>query len=79
MKVKIIGKTNLSGTSKKTGKDYNINMVYVTHKANGVEGESCEEIALQANSYPFRDIIIGKVYDVDRDSRGYVVAFEPTN
>ena len=50
MKVKVIGKTNLSGTSKKTGKDYNINMVYVTHKANGVEGESCEEIALQANS-----------------------------
>ena len=42
MKVKVIGKTNLSGTSKKTGKDYNINMVYVTHKANGVEGESCE-------------------------------------
>ncbi|MBS1382210.1 MAG: beta-propeller fold lactonase family protein [Oscillospiraceae bacterium] len=70
MKVKVIGKTNLSGTSKKTGKDYNINMVYVTHKANGVEGESCEEIALQANSYPLRDIIIGKVYDVDRDSRG---------
>lgn len=37
MKVKIIGKTNLSGTSKKTGKDYNINMVYVTHKANALD------------------------------------------
>lgn len=36
MKVKVIGKTNLSGTSKKTGKDYNINMVYELTRPTGL-------------------------------------------
>ena len=38
MKVTVMGKEYVSGTSKKTGKDFAANVVHVTHKKNGVEG-----------------------------------------
>mgnify|MGYP000855905866 CR=1 FL=1 len=76
MKVTVTGKEYVSGTTKKTGKDFAANVVHVTHKKNGVEGYATDAIWLDPKSYPLADIQVGKVYDVDRDSRGFIVDFE---
>ena len=76
MKATVMGKEFVSGTSKKTGKDFAANVVHVAHKKNGVEGSAVDAIWLDPKSYPLTDIQIGKIYDVDRDSRGFIVGFE---
>ena len=73
-----MGKEYVSGTSKKTGKDFAANVVYVTHKKNGVEGVAVDAIWLDPSTYPLFDIQVGKVYDLDRDGRGFIVGFELT-
>lgn len=76
MKVNVIGKYNKSGTGKKSGKPYDLNFVQVTYKKNGVEGLAVEEIMLDNASYPIGGITVGKTYNLDRDSGGYVCGFE---
>ena len=76
MKVIVLGKENINGTSKKTGKEYNLNMIHITYKRNGVDGQAVDTVALDANTYPIASIAVGKTYDLDRDGRGYVIAFE---
>lgn len=76
MKVTIVGKEHVSGTGRKSGKAFDNTIAHVTYKKNGVEGQNVESIWLDAKTYPASDIQIGKVYNVDRDSRGYVCAFE---
>ena len=76
MKVTVLGKEYASGTSKKTGKDFAATVVHVSHKKNGVDGLSVDSIWLDLVSYPLSDIIIGKIYDADRDDRGYILGFE---
>jgi hypothetical protein len=44
MKVTVIGKTHLSGNSKKTGKPYDSTVAHVTCKKNGVDGLAAESI-----------------------------------
>jgi len=75
MKAMVIGKEFVSGHSKKTDRDFAANVVYVTHKKNGVDGQAVDSIWLDPASYPFKDIQVGKVYDLDRDSRGFIVDF----
>jgi len=76
MKATVLGKEHASGTSKKTGKDFAATAVHVSHKKNGVDGLSVDSIWLDPVSYPLSDIIVGKVYDADRDGRGYILGFE---
>ena len=76
MKVTVMGKEYVSGTSKRTGKDFAANVVYVTHKKNGVEGVAVDSVWLDPATYPLFDIQVGKVYDLDRDGRGFIVGFE---
>lgn len=76
MKVTVIGKEFVSGTSKKTQKDFASNVVHVSHKKNGVEGLAVDSVWLDPQSYPLNEITVGKVYDIDRDSRGFVCGFE---
>ena len=75
MKATVIGKEFVSGYSKKTGRDFASNVVYVTHKKNGIEGQAVDSIWLDPDSYPIKDIQLGKLYDIDRDSRGFIVDF----
>jgi len=77
MKVTVIGKEFVSGTSKKTQKDFASNVVYISHKKNGVDGLAVDSVWLDPKTYPLTDIAVGKVYDLDRDSRGFVCGFEP--
>lgn len=77
MKVTVVGKRHLAGKSRKTGNDFDNNLVYVTVKQYGVEGLSVDTLWLKSHEYPLDTINVGTVYDVDRDSRGYIVGFTP--
>ena len=76
MKVTVIGKEYVSGTSKKTGKPFAANVVHVSQKKMGVEGFAADSIWLDPASYPLPDIQVGKTYDVDRDGRGFICGFD---
>jgi len=75
MKVNVLGKEYVHGTSHKTGKDFAANVVHISHKKNGVEGVCVESVWLDSDGYPLSDIRVGSVYDLDRDSRGFVIDF----
>ena len=76
MKVVVIGKEYVSGTSRKTGKPFEANVAHVAFKKMGVEGQTVDSIWLDPNTYPLNGIQIGKTYDVDRDSRGFLLSFD---
>ena len=52
MKIKVIGKAHLSGTSKRTGKDYDFIQVHYNGKARGVEGSFTLPSAFNSISSP---------------------------
>ncbi len=76
MKVVVIGKEYVSGTSRKNGKPFEANVAHVGFKKMGVEGQAVDSIWLDPNTYPLNSIQIGKTYDVDRDSRGFLLSFD---
>ena len=75
MKAMVIGKEYVSGHSKKTNKDFAANVVHVTYKKNKTEGQAVDTIWLDPTNYPITEIQLGKVYEIDRDSRGFIVDF----
>ena len=77
MKVTVVGKQNMTGTSRKTGKPFDSNVVHVTMEQNGVEGKAVQTIWLDPATYPLAGIRVGAAYTVDHDSRGYLLAFTP--
>ena len=77
MKIAVIGKAHLEGTSKKTGKPYNFNQLHYIGKARGVEGDAALTLSLDPAMYPLDSIVVGNEYVVDFDQRGYVVSFVP--
>ena len=62
MNVTVIGKEFVRGTSRKTGKI-------------GCDGLAAESIWLRPEDVPMDSIEVGKVYTVDRDSRGRIIEF----
>lgn len=76
MKVTVVGKEYVSGTSKRTGKAFASNVAYVTHKKNGINGVAVDSVWLDPDQYPLDTIQVGKVYDVDRDNRGFLLSFD---
>lgn len=76
MKVTVLGKEFASGVSKKSGKDFASTVVHVSFKKNKVDGQAVDSVWLDPISYPVSDIKVGATYDVDRDSRGFVVGFD---
>lgn len=81
MKIKVIGKAHLEGTSKKTGKPYNLNQIHFNAPARGVEGEAAQTIMVDAVQYPIGAIFVGSTYNVEFDRFGYVVNLDlmPSN
>ena len=76
MKVVVIGKENVSGVSRKTGKPFDSNVVHIAYKKDRVDGQAVETVWLSPASYPLAGIQVGKVYNLDRDSRGFVCGFD---
>lgn len=77
MKVVVLGKEFASGKSKKTNKDFAATVVHVSFRKNKVEGQAVDSVWLDPASYPVAEIKVGGTYGVDRDSRGFVIGFEP--
>lgn len=76
MKIKVIGKAHLEGTSKRTGKDYNFNQIHYNAPARGVEGMAAQTLALDPVQYPIGTIFVGSTYDIEFDNRGNVVGMD---
>ncbi len=79
MKIKVIGKAHLEGTSKRTGNKYNFNQVHYNGKARGVDGLAALTMSLDPNDYPIDGIIVGGEYNVEFDNRGYIQDFSPAS
>ena len=77
MKVYVLGKQNLKGISRKTGKEFDSNVVHVSCPKNGVEGEAVQTIWLDPKTYPLSDLIVGETYNAEYDSQGYLLSFQP--
>ena len=76
MRINVIGKQHREGTSKTSGKPYNLNIVHHTCQEDGVEGFAANQQALSAVDYPFETIQVGKQYDLDFSNRGFVRTFQ---
>lgn len=77
MKVTVLGKQNLKGTSRKTGKPFDNNVIHVSMEQNGVEGKAVQTIWLDPLTYPLASIRVGSTYNAEYDSRGFLVTFSP--
>lgn len=78
MKIKVIGKQRMCGTSKKTGNDYDFNIVfYVGKEDDRVIGQHGCQINLDPQMIDFASIAVDGLYDVEFGARGRVVGFTP--
>ena len=76
MKIKVIGKAHLEGTSKRTGNSYNFHRIYYNAPARGVEGVAAKDLTLEPYQVSYASIQVGGEYQVEFDERGGVVSFE---
>lgn len=79
MTITVLGKAHMEGTSKRTGKPYNLNQIHYLGKSPYVEGQSCETLFLDAYDYPYDTIRVNSKYNVEFNRRGYVVGFTPVS
>lgn len=77
MKIKVVGKAHLQGTSKKTGNPYDFIQVHYLGRAPGVIGDAALTLNLDPNMHPYEKIAIPSDCIVDFDGRGFVVDFYP--
>lgn len=76
MKIKVIGKAHMEGTSKKTGNPYNFHQIHYNAPSRGVEGVAAKTLNLDPSMAAYAAIQVGGEYNVEFDERGYVTAFE---
>lgn len=79
MKIKVLGKAHLEGTSKKTGNAYNFNQVHYLGSDPYVEGQAALTLALDPGLAPYQTIELGATYDVEYGPRNRVVGFRKVN
>lgn len=77
MKIKVIGKKHMEGTSKTTGNKYNFNVIYyIGHEDDRVIGHHGCDINLDPVLIPFDDIQVGAEYDAEFGPRNRVTGFK---
>ena len=77
MRIKVIGKAHLKGTSKRTGNPYDFIQIHYNGAAFGVEGVAACTLSLDPQQYSYDCITIGGEYNVEFGPRGYLVEFAP--
>lgn len=75
MKVTVLGKEKMQGVSKKTGGEFCGTMVHVTYPKMRCEGKAVETVFIDESYLPYGRIAPDRVYDLDRDGRGYIIGF----
>ncbi len=58
MRIKVVGKVHLQGTSKKTGNPYDFIQIHYLGKAPGVEGNAALTLNLDPKDYPYDKIAV---------------------
>lgn len=77
MEIKVIGKQRMKGVSKKTGNEYDFNIVYyIGHEDDRVIGQHGCQLNLDPDMIAFNSIVVGAAYDVEFGPRNRVVAFK---
>jgi len=77
MKIKVVGKARLTGTSKKTGNPYDFIQVHYLGRARGVIGDAALTVSLDPTVYPYEKIPVPCEANIEFDNRGYPVEFTP--
>lgn len=77
MKIKVIGKAHLKGTSRRTGNAYDFIQVHYNGPAQGAVGLADLTVNLDPANVNFDSITVPGDYNVEFDRRGYPVTFEP--
>lgn len=77
MKIRVIGKARLTGTSKRTGNPYDFIQIHYNGYARGVDGEAAMTLSLDPSQVHYGSIVVPGDYNVEFDQRGYPVVFQP--
>lgn len=77
MKIRVIGKAHLKGTSKRTGKPYDFIQAHYNGPARDVVGLAALTVNLDPAMVNFDSIVVPGDYNVEFDNRGYPVEFAP--
>ncbi len=77
MKINVIGKAHLQGTSRKTGNPYNFIQLHYNGPARNVVGLAAMTLSLDPSMVRYDSIEVPGDYNVEFDNRGYPVAFAP--
>ncbi len=77
MKIHVIGKAHLQGTSKRTGNAYDFIQVHYNGPARNVDGLAAMTLSLDPSMIQYGAIVVPGDYNVEFDNRGYPVEFAP--
>lgn len=77
MKIKVVGKAHLSGTSRKNGKPYDFIQLHYLGLARGVIGTAALTASLDPQMVDFDSIPVPCDAVLEFDGRGYPVEFTP--
>jgi len=77
MKIKVVGKAHLEGTSKKTGRPYDFIQIHYLGRARGVIGDAAMTASLDPQMVDFDCLKVPCDAILEFDGRGYPVEFTP--
>ena len=77
MKIHVVGKLHLKGTSKKSGNPYDFIQVHYLGKAPGVEGQAALTLNLDPTDHSYASIKVPADYIAGFDGKGFIVDFYP--
>lgn len=78
MKVTVVGKSRRAGSSKR-GKDYDFTIIMAEYSMlsnDDNDGVQVDRIIVDARMMPYALLVVGATYDLDFDSRGYLLGIE---
>lgn len=77
MIVQIVGKSHRSGTSKKTGRDYDFTEIHFLCPSRNVEGQSCRTAIIGSEVCRTDSILINQHYELETDLDGNIIKVRP--
>lgn len=77
MVVKLEGKEERQGTSRKTGKDYHFIVLHFLLRQNGVDGMSAQQVLCDPSVMAYDKLLVGQMYDIQCDFKGSILSVVP--
>lgn len=76
MIVKLVGKQERKGVSKKTGNPYHLVIGYITCREEGVVGNAAKDILLDPETSPIESLQVQHDYNLEYGPYGRIVSFK---